>query len=81
MTIVAEKPGTYYLPSFSLINLRAQKDFVIKGTLRLHVMFNVFNLAGANTVTGVNMNTGPWFNQPTDHLGARVVRLSTRFTF
>jgi hypothetical protein len=81
MTIVAEKPGTYYLPAINLINIRAQKEFVIKDTLRLHLMFNVFNLAGAETVIGVNQTTGTFFNLPTASLGERVVRLSTRFTF
>jgi hypothetical protein len=81
MTIVAEKPGTYYLPAINVINIRAQKEFVIKDTLRLHAMFNVFNLTGAETVTGVNQNTGPYFNQPTARLGGTVVRFSSRFTF
>src|SRR6185295_6212108 len=40
LRIVAEKPGTYYLPPINLLNIRAQKEFVIKGTLKLHLMFN-----------------------------------------
>ena len=58
MTIVAEKAGTYYLPAINLINLRVQKEFVIKGSQRLQLMLNVFNFAGAKTVTGVNQTTG-----------------------
>ena len=81
MTIVAEKAGTYYLPDIHLINIRAQKAFVIKDSLRLHVMFNVFNFTDAKTVTGVNQTTGPYFNQSTAKLSEAVVRLSTRFTF
>jgi hypothetical protein len=81
MTIVAEKPGTYYLPAINVINIRAQKEFVIKETLRLHLMLNVFNLAGAETVTGVNQTTGPSFNQPTASIAGTVVRFSTRYTF
>jgi len=81
MTIVAEKAGTYYLPTINLLNLRAQKEFVIRGTQRLHVMFNVFNFFNAETVTGVNQTTGRFFNQPTAALSEGVVRLSTRFTF
>ena len=64
-----------------MINLRVQKEFVIKDTQRLHLMFNVFNLADAKTVTGVNQTTGPCFNQPTASLGGTVVRFSTRYTF
>ena len=59
MPIVAEKAGTYYLPAINLINIRAQKEFVIKDTLRLHLMFNVFNFADAKTVTGVNQTHRP----------------------
>jgi hypothetical protein len=81
MTIAAEKAGTYYLPALNVINLRVQKEFVIKHTLRLHVMFNVFNVTDAKTVTGVNQLTGTSFNQPTAYLSGTVVRLSTRFTF
>jgi len=81
MTIVAEKAGTYYMPAIHLINMRVQKEFVIKDTQRLHLMLNVFNLVNASTVTGVNQTTGTYFNQPTAIIGERVVRLSTRYTF
>ena len=81
MTIVAEKPGTYYLPAINLLNIRVQKEFVIKDTQRLHLMLNMFNFAGARTVTGVNQTTGTSFNQPTATIGGSVVRLSTRYTF
>jgi hypothetical protein len=81
MTIVAEKPGTYYLPTLNLLNLRAQKEFVIKDTRKLHLMFNVYNFFDVNTVTGVNQTTGRFFNQPTNNIGEAVVRLSTRFSF
>ena len=69
MTIVAEKPGTYYLPSPHLVNILAQKEFVIKGSLRLHLMFSVFNFVGNNTVTGVNTNTVPVLWLPDDQHG------------
>ena len=81
MTIVAEKAGTYYLPDINVIDLRVQKEFVIKGTQRLHLMLNLFNFADAKTVTGVYQSTGPCFGEPTNHLGGTVVRFSTRYTF
>ena len=81
MTIVAEKAGTYYLPAINLFGIRAQKEFVIKDTQRLHLMFNVFNFFNANTVTGVNQQTGKFFNQPTNSIGDAVVRFSTRYSF
>jgi hypothetical protein len=81
MTIVAEKAGTYYLPAVNVINLRVQKEFIIKSTQRLHLMLNIFNLAGAQTVTGVDQTTGRSFGEPTVNLGGTVVRFSTRYTF
>ena len=41
MTIVAEKAGTYYLPAINLITIRVQKEFVIKNTQRVQLMFNM----------------------------------------
>jgi hypothetical protein len=81
MVITAEKAGTYYLPSINLINLRAQKEFVIKDSQRLHLMLNIFNLTGAETVIGVFQSTGRLFRQPRTNISGTVVRFGTRYTF
>ena len=81
ITILAEKAGAYYLPTINVINIRVQKEFVIKNTQRLHLMMNVFNLSGAKTVNGVEQSTGPYFNWPTATIGERVVRFSMRYAF
>jgi hypothetical protein len=81
MVIMAEKAGTYYLPSINLINLRAQKEFVIKDSQRLHLMLNIFNLTGAETVIGVFQSTGRLFRQPRTNISGTVVRFGTRYTF
>jgi hypothetical protein len=81
MTIMAEKTGTYYLPSINLINLRAQREFVVKGTHRLQVMVNVFNLTDAETVTGVVQTTGRFFRQPRANISGTVIRFGARYTF
>ncbi len=81
MTIMAEKVGTYYLPAINVINLRAQKEFVIKESKRLHVMLNIFNLTDAETVIDVVETTGPMFRQPSTNISGTVVRLSARYTF
>jgi len=81
MTILAEKVGTYYLPSINVMNLRAQKEFAIKDTQRLHVMLNFFNLTGAETVTDVVETTNRAFRQPSTNIIGTVVRFSTRYTF
>ena len=79
--MAAEKSGAYYLPTKNVISLRVQKQFVIKNAQRLHLMVNIFNLAGARTVTDVNQATGPTFGQAEAWLGGTVVRFSTRYTF
>ena len=81
ITIMAEKVGTFYLPAINVINLRAQKEFVIKDTQRVHLMLNMFNLTNAETVTDVVETTGPFFRQPSTHIGGTVVRFGARYTF
>jgi hypothetical protein len=81
MTILAEKIGTYYLPSINVVNLRAQKEFAIKGAQRLHVMVNLFNLTGAETVTDVVQTTNRAFRQPSINITGTVVRFGARYTF
>ena len=81
MTILAEKVGTYYLPSINMINLRAQKDFVIKDTQRLQLMLNIFNLTGAETVTDVVETTNRAFRRPSTNITGTVLRFGARYTF
>ena len=64
-----------------MINLRAQKEFVIKDTQRLHVMLNIFNLTGAETVTDVVETTSRFFRQPSTNINGTVVRFGARYTF
>jgi hypothetical protein len=81
MTIVAEKAGTFYLPAINVMNVRAQKEFAIKHTQRLHLMLNIFNLTGAQTAIGVDQTTGRSFNQTRANISGTVVRVSARYTF
>jgi hypothetical protein len=81
MTIMAEKAGTYYLPAINLMNLRAQKEFVIRQTQRLQLMLNIFNLAGAETVTDVVETTGRSFKQPSTQISGIVLRFGARYMF
>lgn len=81
MTIVAEKVGTYSLPSINVVNLRVQKEFVIKDAQRLQLMANLFNLTGAGTVTDVVQTTNRAFRQASTHIGGTVFRFGTRYTF
>jgi carboxypeptidase family protein/TonB-dependent receptor-like protein len=81
MQIIAEKAGTYYLPAINVINLRVQKEFVIKGTQRIQLMLNLLNFTDARTVTAVYTLTNQSFGYPTDTLDGTVVRFSARYIF
>ena len=81
MSIVAEKVGTYYLPNFAVTDIRVQKEFVIKNTQRLRLMFNVFNFFDDKTVTSVYQGTSTSFGSPSGKRGEGVVRFSWRYTF
>ena len=81
MQIIAEKAGTYYLPALNLVNIRVQKEFVIKDTQRIQLMLNMFNFFDAKTVTAVYTLTNQSFGYPSDTLDGTVVRFSLRYTF
>jgi len=81
MTILVDKPGTYYMPAINVVAVRVQKEFVLKGTQRLQVMFNAFNLTDARTVTAVDQNTSRNFGREAATLGGTVARFSMRYVF
>jgi hypothetical protein len=81
MTILAEKVGTYYLPTLNVVNLRAQKEFAITDSQRLQLMVNIFNLTGAETVTDVVETTSRFFRDPSTNIDGAVVRFGARYLF
>ena len=81
MTILAEKIGSYYLPSLNVFNLRAQKEFVVRDAQRLQLMVNIFNLTGAETVTDVVQTTNRAFGQPSTNITGTVLRFGARYIF
>jgi hypothetical protein len=64
-----------------MMNLRAQKEFVIKGTHQLQLMLNIFNLTGAETVTDVVETTNRAFRDPRINISGTVLRFGARYTF
>ena len=79
MTIMAEKAWTYYLPSINVMNLRAQKEFVIKDTQRLHLMVNI-SIYRRQPI-GVVQSIGRFFRGSGRRQRSHRVRFGTRFTF
>jgi hypothetical protein len=69
------------LPAINLVNIRVQKEVVIKGTQRLDLMMNLFNFFDEHTVNSVYQTTGPSFGRPAGELDGTVVRFSMRYSF
>jgi hypothetical protein len=81
ITFYAEPRGGRRIETLHYMDFRVSKFFDMRSDRRLEVIFDVFNLFNANTVTGVNANTGSAFLNPLTILGPRVLRLGARFTF
>lgn len=91
VTAYVEPDGSYYLPSIHLINLRLEKSFQIGDRQKIAGMFDLFNIANANTVIGIddltgttkdrNGNTVSRFRRATQILNPRIFRLGLRYTF
>jgi len=81
ITFYAEPRGGRRIDTLHYMDFRVSKYFDIRRDRRLEVIFDVFNLFNANTITGVNNNTGSAFLSPLTILGPRVLRLGARFTF
>jgi hypothetical protein len=60
VTIMAEKRGSYRLPAFKNLNLRAEKYFLFGDNMRLAVLLDVFNVFNWDTVTEVETFYDPW---------------------
>lgn len=56
-SIRAEPDGSLWTPSFTNIDMRLEKEFVIHGTAKLGIYVDVFNLAGRS---GISINENPF---------------------
>jgi hypothetical protein len=69
-----------YLPSLSLLDLHAEKDFKLGGDKALRVIFDGFNVFNTNTATGLSvMSDG--YGRVTSIPEGRRFRLGVRFQF
>jgi hypothetical protein len=93
LAVTVEPSGGFYRENLALSNLRFEKKFRGIGSPRnvLSALVEIYNLQNANTITGVNTQTGttvnnlgetvPTFGRYTQALSPRVVRLGFRYTF
>ena len=94
LAVTVEPSGGFYRENIALSNIRLEKKFRGLGLGQGHVLstlIEVYNIQNANTITGVNTQTGttvnslgntvPSFGRYTQALSPRVVRLGVRYTF
>ena len=79
---IVEPMGSNHLPNVKMLDLRAEKIFVIPDIGRLGLIVDVFNVLNDNSVLGRNRNA--WqstFNQVTEIVNPRIFRFGIRFQF
>ena len=86
------KPGTMYTPRRTQLDLRAAKNFHLRGSQRLQVMADIFNVFNSNAAVGATSNAGEppaainttygsaWL-KPLNILQARYVKFGAQFNF
>ena len=89
------KPGTLYTPRRTQLDLRVSKSVRMKGSKKLQVMADVFNLTNSNAAVGATSNAGEppsalnttysptttaWL-KPLNILQARYVKFGAQFLF
>jgi hypothetical protein len=81
VSATVEPVGTFFMDNQKLLDVRAEKSFTVSEHNKMAVMFDVFNLGNAATVTGVNSTTGAKFGYPTSTVEPRTFRISMRYNF
>jgi len=79
-TIELIQNGTQFASRLNQIDARFAKTFRI-GRTRVQGMFNLYNLANANPVLGINTRYGPAWLNPTQVLPGRLVKVGAQMTF
>src|SRR5690606_17676835 len=81
VTLPLEEYGARRGPAVSVLNLRASKQFSLRGSRQLTLDFDVFNVLNSSAAVAINWESGPTFGYVTDLTQARVARIGARFTF
>ena len=76
-----EPIGTQQLPDLHVLDVRAEKRFVLPSNNTVMLRVNVFNALNRGTVTGVTMRAGATFLRPTAIMPPRILELSATYRF
>ena len=80
-TINAEPLDSRRHDNITVFDIRADRAFALAGTVRLRVMFDVFNITNTNAVETRTIATGTAFLRPTAILAPRTARIGIRLQF
>ena len=81
IALAVEPIGSHRYDPVSLLDVRAEKRFRIKGAQQVAFRANVFNALNANTVTSATVRSGASFGIPTAFMSARVLELGISLTY
>ena len=81
ITLRVEPIGSIRYPDINLLDMRAQKDVRIKGSQKISLRFNVYNVLNINTVTAETVLSGANFGRPTAIVAPRLLEFSASYSF
>lgn len=80
VTVLAEPFGTERAPVINVFDLRMEKSLK-KGSTRIGLIFDAYNIFNANTTQSVTTASGTSFLRPLNITGPRIVRVGVRLNF
>jgi hypothetical protein len=80
-TIYAEPRNARRQDNITVFDVRVDKAFTLKGSLRLRLLADAFNITNSNAVETRTVTTGTAFLRPTAVLSPRTFRVGARLSF
>jgi hypothetical protein len=73
--------GTISLPTVRVVDLRVDKSFALRGSHRVAMRVNFYNLNNASAITAWTLRSGPTYLVPTAILKPRIMEFGLSYTF
>ena len=80
-TVELVEPGTLWADRFTQVDARVAKTFQLAGGPRLKVMFDAYNLFNSSAILGLNNTFGTGWQNVTQVMQARFVKLGAQLNF
>ncbi|MGE3274828.1 MAG: carboxypeptidase regulatory-like domain-containing protein [Vicinamibacterales bacterium] len=78
-TVLVEPIGTRRMDNINVLDAKIEKAFQLGATARLRGFVDLFNILNANTPETISFATGSAFENPTNIIAPRAMRLGFRF--